>query len=104
MRADEGKHVRFGTRVNSRVPVAIQWIEDGKSLTVEARTTDISSSGCFAVAPQPILVGQRIRLTNLINGKESDAQVVRHGQQSASNWELGIQLESQLDDFWGLEI
>jgi PilZ domain len=103
MRADEGKHVRFGTRVNSRVPVAIQWIEDGKSLTIEAQTTDISSSGCFAVAPHPILVGQCIRLTNLINGKESDAHVVRHGQQSASNWELGIQLESQLDDFWGLE-
>ena len=103
MRADEGKHVRFGTRVNSRVPVAIQWIEDGKSLTVEAQTTDISPSGCFVVAPQPILVGQRIRLTNLINGKETDAHVVRHGQQSASNWELGIQLKSQLDDFWGLD-
>lgn len=103
MRADEGKHVRFGTRVNSRVPVAIQWIVDGKCLTVEARMTDISSSGCFVVSPQPILVGQRIRLINLINGKESDAHVVRHGQQSASNWELGNQLESQLDDFWGLD-
>jgi PilZ domain len=103
MSADEGKHGRFGSRLNSRVPVAIQWIEDGKCLTVEARTTDISSSGCFVVAPQPILVGQRIRLTNLVNSKESDAHVVRHGQQSGSNWELGIQLESQLDDFWGLE-
>jgi hypothetical protein len=51
-----------------------------------ARTTDISSSGCFVVAPQPILVGQRIRLTNLVNSKESDAHVVRHGQQSGSNW------------------
>ena len=103
MRDDESKHVRFGTRVNSRVPVAIQWIEDGKSLTVEARTTDISSSGCFVVAPQPILVGQRIRLKNLVNGKESDAHIVRHGQQSGSNWELGIQLESQPQDPWGLD-
>ena len=103
MTADERKHVRFGTRVNSRVPIAIQWVEDGKSLTVEARTADISSSGCFAIAPQPIPVGQRVRLINLINGKECDAHVVRHGQQSPSNWELGIQLERQLDDFWGLE-
>ena len=103
MSADEGKHGRVGSRLNSRVPVAIQWIEGGKSATVEARTTDISPSGCFVVAPQPILVGQRIRLINLINGKECDAHVVRHGQQSASNWELGIQLESQLDDFWGLD-
>src|SRR4051812_24850499 len=98
MRADEGKHVRFGTRVNSRVPIAIQWTENGQSVTVNARTTDISSSGCFVVAPQPILIGQRIRLINLTNGKECDAHVVRHGEQSASNWELGIQLESQLDD------
>jgi hypothetical protein len=103
MRADEDKHVRFGTHVNSRVPIAIQWIEDGKSLTVEAETTDISSSGCFAIAPQPILVAQPVRLTNLINGKECEAHAVRHGQQAPSNWELGIQLESQRDDFWGLE-
>jgi PilZ domain len=103
MRADEGNHVRFGTRVNSRVPIALQWIEDGKSVSVEAQTTDIRSSGCFVASPQPILVGQQIQLTNLINGKESNAHVVRHGQQSASGWELGIQLESQLDDFWGLD-
>jgi PilZ domain len=103
MRADEGKHVRFGTRVNSRVPVAIRWVEDGRPMTMEARTRLISASGCFAVASQPVLVGQRIRLINLISGKECDAQVVRHGQQTASTWELGIRLDSQLDDFWGLE-
>jgi hypothetical protein len=33
---------------------------------VEARTIDISASGCFVVASQPILVGQRVRLTNLV--------------------------------------
>ena len=72
-------------------------------MTMEARTSDISASGCFVVASQPVLVGQRIRLINLISGKECDAQVVRHGQRTASTWELGIRLDSQLDDFWGLE-
>ena len=103
MSADEGKHGRLGSRLNSRVPVAIQWIEDGKSLTVEARTTDISASGCFVVAPQPILIGQRVRLTNLVNGNECGAQIVRHGQQTASRWDLGIKLEKPSDEFWGLE-
>ena len=103
MRAAEGKHLRFGTRVNSRVPIAILWMEDGRPMTMEARTTDISASGCFVVASQLVLVGQRIRLINLISGKECDAQVVRHDQQAASTWDLGIRHDSQLDNFWGLE-
>jgi PilZ domain len=103
MRADEDKHVRFGTRVNSRVPLVIRWVEDGRPATVEARTLDISASGCFVVAAQPILIGQRVRLTNLVNGNECAAQIVRHGQQTASSWELGIKLEKPSDEFWGLE-
>jgi hypothetical protein len=103
MSAHDRQHVRFGTRVNSRVPVAIRWVEGERPATMEAQTTDISSSGCFVVASQPISVGQRIRLINLVNGKECNAHIIRHGQQVASNWELGIRLEGQLDDFWGLE-
>ena len=103
MRDDEGKHVRFGTRVNSRAPLVIRWVEDGHPATVAARTVDISSSGCFVISPQPISIGQRVRLTNLVNGKECDALIVRHGQQTVSSWELGIQLEKPSDEFWGLE-
>ena len=103
MRTDEGKHVRLGKRVNSRVPVAIQWTEDGQPMTMEARTSDISSSGCFVAAPQALVIGQRIRLINLINGNECEGEVVRHGQAGGASWELGIRLESQPDDFWGLE-
>jgi hypothetical protein len=103
MRDDEGKHVRNGTRVNSRAPLVIRWVENGRPATAEARTIDVSVSGCFVVAPQPIPVGQRVRLTNLVNGNECDAQVVRLGQQTASSWELGIQLEKPSDEFWGLD-
>ena len=103
MRDDEGKHVRLGARVNSRASIVIRWVENGRPATVEARTIDISTSGCFAVASQPILVGQRVRLTNLANGNECDARVVRHGQQTASSWELAIQLEKPSNDFWGLD-
>jgi hypothetical protein len=103
MRDDEGKHVRFGMRVNSRAPVAIRWSEDDRQATAQAKTIDVSSSGCFVVSPQPIPVGQRVRLTNLVNGKECDAEIVRHGQQADSSWELGLKLESPSDEFWGLE-
>jgi hypothetical protein len=103
MRDGEGKHVRFGTRVNSRAPIVIRWVENGRPATVEARTIDISPSGCFVVASQPILVGVPVRLTNLVNGKQCEARVVRHGQQTGSSWELGIQLEEPSDEFWGLD-
>jgi hypothetical protein len=103
MSDDERTHVRFGTRVNSRASIVIRWVEHGRPATLEARTIDISASGCFVVASQPILVGQRVLLTNLANGNKCEARVVRHGQQIGSSWELGIQLEKPSDEFWGLD-
>jgi hypothetical protein len=104
MRADQGQHTRTGKRVNSRVPIAIRWSEDGQPFTIEAKTIDTSSSGCLAIASQGIVIGQAVQLVNLINGNECDARVVRHGQQVGSTWELGIQLDAPSDEFWGLEI
>jgi hypothetical protein len=104
MRADQGQHTRTGKRVNSQVPIAIRWTEDGRPLTIEAKTIDTSSSGCLAIASQGIEVGQAIQLVNLINGNECNARVVRHGQRAGSTWELGIQLDAPSDEFWGLDI
>jgi hypothetical protein len=44
-----------------------------------------------------------VRLTNLVNGKECEAQIVRYGQSTDSGWELGLKLEAPSDEFWGLE-
>jgi hypothetical protein len=106
MRADEGKHVRLGTRVNSRAPLVIRWVEHGRPATVEARTIDVSVSGCFAVAPQPIPIGQRLRLTNLVNGNECDAHVVRHGQQTArvGSWESSLKNRQMSFGGWNFRI
>ena len=103
MRADQGQHTRTGTRVNSRVPLAIGWIEDGQPLTIQVRTIDTSSSGCLVHAPQIIILGQPVRLINLINGNEINATVVRHGQHDGVTCEFGIQLEKQSTEFRGLE-
>jgi pyridoxine/pyridoxamine 5'-phosphate oxidase len=103
MRADEGTHTRSERRVNSRVPVALEWNESGQTLRIEGRTTDISPSGCFVIAAQRAVVGQKIRLTNLVNGQECEAQIVRQGQQTPAGWELGIRLQSPSLEFWGFD-
>jgi len=93
----------MGTRVNSQVPLAVGWIEDGQPFSLQARTLDVSLSGCLLQAPRPIILGQPVRLINLINGLEANAIVVRHGQHDGATWELGIQFEKPSNQFWGLE-
>ena len=103
MRTDDGRHTRSGKRVNSRVPVALEWTEDARLARIEGKTIDISPKGCFVVASQGVITGQRVQLINLINGKRRPAQIVRQGQQTDSGWELGIQMDGVSDDFWGLD-
>src|SRR5258707_1903317 len=43
------KHIRAGIRLNSRVAVAVEWTEDGKSHRTEGYTVDISPKGCLAI-------------------------------------------------------
>jgi hypothetical protein len=81
----------------------IRWVDGGHEGTAQAKTIDVSSSGCFVISPQPIPVGQRVRLTNLVNGKECEAEIVRHGQEADSSWELGLKLETPSDEFWELD-
>jgi hypothetical protein len=103
MRRDEGHHTRGEQRMNSRVPVRIQWIEDGQPRTIEAQTIDTSASGCFLLAPQSLLVCQHVRVVNLVNGTECEGTVVRQGQHKSECWELGIKLQCPPREFWGLD-
>ena len=46
------KQLRAGKRVNSRVPVAIEWEEARERHSAQGWTVDISPTGCLAVVPQ----------------------------------------------------
>ncbi|MGB6667234.1 MAG: hypothetical protein WBE73_02735, partial [Candidatus Acidiferrum sp.] len=61
------ENARAGIRVNSRVPVAVEWAESGQAMRAEGYTVDTSTKGCLAVIPQNFPVGQRLLLVNLIN-------------------------------------
>lgn len=100
---ESSRHIRGAGRLNSRVPVAVVWTENGRELRAEGYTKDISSKGCLAIVPQGFVVGQRLRLVNLVNQAASEATLVWRGHEGPAGWELGLELERSSEDFWGLD-
>lgn len=97
------KNIRAGLRLNSRVSVAVEWTEDGRTLRAEGFTVDISPKGCLAVIPQGFAVGQKLHLVNLTNNKVCEAVLIWRGHEGRAGWELGLELQGITDDFWGLD-
>jgi hypothetical protein len=97
------RHIRSSGRVNSRVAVAVEWDDAGRSLRAEGYTMDIGPKGCLAVIPQGFTVGQRLQLINLINQISCEAVLVWRGHEGRTGWELGLELQEPTADFWGLD-
>jgi hypothetical protein len=97
------RDIRSSGRLNSRVAVAVEWTDAGRSLHAEGYTVDIGAKGCLAVVPQGFAVGQRMRLVNLINQISCEAVLVWRGHEGRTGWELGLELQEPSADFWGLD-
>jgi len=95
--------VRNSARLNSRVAVAVEWSDAGRSLRAEGYTVDIGAKGCLAIVPQSFAVGQRLRLVNLINQISCEAVLIWRGHEGRAGWELGLELLAPSLDFWGLD-
>jgi hypothetical protein len=97
------QHLRASVRLNSRVPLLVEWTEDGQMHSEAGYTMDVSPKGCLAIVPQGFAVGQKLRLRNKVTGKEADAVLIWRGHEGRAGWELGLQLESASHDFWGVD-
>jgi len=97
------KHIRAGVRVNSRALVAVEWVDDGRTLRAEGYTVDISPKGCLAVVPQGFAVGQKLTLINLTNNNRCNSTLVWRGHEGRAGWELGLELQEPSFEFWGLD-
>jgi hypothetical protein len=97
------QYMRAGARVNSRVKVEVEWVEGGATHSAEGYTVDISPKGCLAIVPQGFAVGQKLRLKNGSNARESDAILIWRGHEGRSGWELGLELVHPPAEFWGVE-
>ena len=99
----QGKDVRGSSRLNSRVPVALESTESGQLVRAEGFTKDISARGCMAIVPQGFKIGEKVRLINLVNQSSCEAVLIWRGHEGPAGWELGLELQERLPNFWGLD-
>lgn len=97
------QNARAGVRINSRVPVAVEWAESGRAMRAEGYTVDTSTKGCLAVIPQHFPVGQRLLLVNLTNKNACEAVLIWRGHEGRTGWELGLELQEASMEFWGVD-
>lgn len=95
---------RRGVRLNSRVPIALDWDSGGETVHGEAQTRVIGHYGCLVVISQDIAIDQRVQLTNLTSSQSNPAVVVWRGNKRPEGWEVGIELIHPEMGFWGLEL
>jgi hypothetical protein len=99
-----GPEKRRGVRVNSRVPLAVEWTMGGELRRREAQTRVVGPYGCLVVLPQNLEIDQHVQVTNLVSRQSSPAVIVWRGHERAEAWELGIRLIDPQMDFWGLDL
>ncbi len=99
-----GREQRRGERVNSRVPIAVEWNAGGEMLRKEAQTCVVGPYGCMAVLPTNLEMRQTIHLTNMVSKQTNAGVIVWRGIQRPEGWELGIELINPQMGFWGLDL
>ncbi len=97
------RQIRAGIRLNSRVELTVEWLEDGRTLQAPGYTVDISPKGCLAIVAQGFPLGQKMRVTHLGTGKSTEAKLIWRGHEGRKGWELGLEIENEAGDFWGVE-
>jgi hypothetical protein len=99
-----GREKRRGVRLNSRVPVAVEWNAEGEQLRGETQTRIVGPYGCLVMLHQNLQVRQQIQVTNLVSQQSNPAVIVWRGNEHAEGWELGIELINPEMGFWGVEL
>jgi hypothetical protein len=94
---------RRGVRLNSRVPVSIEWEDTADGvLREEAITRVVSPYGCLVVLSKELSMEQHLVVLNVATQENIPGVVVWKGKERSEGWELGIELVQPPHDFWGL--
>ncbi len=91
-------------RLNSRIPVRLEWTEASDHHLADSYTMDVSRQGCLLISAREFALNQRIRLTNLATQQTVNGIMVWKSPNAQPGWELGVELLNPPYDFWGLEI
>jgi hypothetical protein len=100
------KQKRRGIRLNSRVPVSIEWHKNDAvpASREEAFTRVVGPYGCLVVLRESLELEQSLKIVNLATNESNSAVIVWKGQERPDGWELGIELIRPDMNFWGLEL
>ena len=90
--------------MNSRVPILVEWEQDGERQSKETHTRIVGPFGCLVVLPQNLEVDQHVHVTNQINKQSSAGVIVWRGHERPEGWEMGIELIHSQTDFWGIDL
>jgi len=97
------KHIRASARLNSRVPISVEWQEGNQRHTADGWTVDVGQGGCLAIVPQGFAIGQRMRIVNRVTQQSADAVLIWRGHEGRGGWELGLELRDLKEEFWGVD-
>jgi len=96
---------RRGRRMNSRVPVRLEWDSTGSGrVSVDTVTRTVNPYGCMLVLRHSLDLNHRIALTNLSTHSSNAAVVVWKGNPEPDGWEYGVELVAPEMDFWDIEL
>jgi hypothetical protein len=100
------KEKRRGHRMNSRVPVRLEWdLPSGKRVKAEAHTRVVNPYGCMVVLEHDLPLEHRVALTNVpMNASNAAVIVWKSDERPEGGWEYGVELVAPAMDFWGLEL
>jgi hypothetical protein len=92
---------RRSRRWSIDIPVYVYGHGSGKeTFHEEAHTLHISANGALLLLSVPIRKGQKLLLTNTLNQREQDCQVVFLGTRRTRTVEAGVVFLSPHPDFW----
>jgi hypothetical protein len=69
-----------------------------------AFTRVVNAYGCLLVSPKDLELQTRLRVTNLATRRAVDGHVVWKGMQRPDGWDLGVELISADQHFWGVDL
>src|SRR5262249_54435212 len=71
---------RRGVRMNSRVPVGVEWEDsEGRKIRSKAKTCVVSTYGCLVVLPDNLSLDHQVVVVNLVNEQTIPGTVVWRG-------------------------
>ena len=96
---------RRGRRMNSRVPVRLEWDSDGSGrVSVDTVTRIVNPYGCMLILRHSLELNHRLALTNLSTQSSNAAVVVWKGSAQPDGWEYGVELVAPEMNFWDIEL